>query len=521
MIENDYIPEGAYQLPAECLQEDYEKEMRIAMLLKNGMGGGLDSSLKSERYHDVEPSQREDCSESPAWLIAKKTASRALDTNGNSVYSPACIAEGLRVLRLGASGDTAHDLDGIVGGAFQKGDDLGLSCEAGRFCDGYVGRILSGVWLDKAAKPERSFVDACKREDVVLARTDLSLPDAEAEITRWVSDATDGFIAPGIKLNSRALACVVSVLYFKDAWEKGFPKESTERKPFHAPEGDINADYLVNTRHLDMMDGEFGTFVSLPLSSGASMVLFLPREESLLGDVLRDGSIFDCAAGLKMEKALVELRLPKFSCDTAVDNMIEVLSEAGFSTARNPDLTPMTGSSATPATFAHGTKISVDEDGLEAGSYFAMVACTGAPCFDEMPEKPRMITFDRPFLFFVVSRFGQPLFVGTVAKPEADAFAWLPLDSGEEKVSENGWIVKDEEIPGKCRITLEEDCPVAPYSITWGVYGLIVHTTWANDYQEAMAKYEGLKRVLKECVESLEDDSFDSGGWCERLVSEW
>ena len=491
------------------------------MLLKNGAGGGLDSILKSERYDDLEPSLREDCSESSAWFIAKKTASHVLNTNGNSVYSPACIAEGLRVLRLGASGDTAHDLDGIVGGAFQKGDDLGLSCEAGRFCDGYVGRILSGVWLDKAAKPERSFVDACKREDAVLARTDLSLPDAEAEITRWVSDATDGFIAPGIKLDPHALACVVSVLYFKDAWEKGFPKESMKRKPFHAPEGDINADYLVNTRHLDMMDGEFGTFVSLPLSSGASMVLFLPREQSLLGDVLRDGSIFDCAAGLKMEKALVELHLPKYSCDTEVDNMIEVLSEAGFSTACNPDLTSMTGSSATPATFAHGAKISVDEDGLEAGSYFAMVACAGVPYFDREHEMPRTIAFDRPFLFFVVSRTGQPLFIGTVAKPEADAFAWLPFDSGEEQGSENGWIAMDEEIPGKCRITLEEDCPSAPYGITCGVYGLMVHTTWANDYQEATAKYEGMKCALRECVESLGDDSFDAGGWCERFVNEW
>lgn len=54
-----------------------------------------------------------------------------------------------------------------------------------------------------------------------------------------------------------------------------------------------------------------------------------------------------------------------------------------------------------------------------------------------------------------------------------------------------------------CRITLEKGCPTVPYGITCSVYGLMMHTTWADTHQEAMEKYEGMKQGLRECAERL------------------
>ena len=460
--------------------------------------------------------------DSAPWLLARRTAGRALSPQANSAYSPACILGGLRALSLGAAGDTARELGGIVGHALPGGDWLGLERKSKWAYEGYAGRALTGVWLDMAARPEKGFETACKRSGVEVSKINLSSPKAGADISRWISEATDGFVSPAIDLNPLALVCVSSVLYLKDAWKSPFPKSRTRRGAFHAADEDVMADYMVGVFTLGVRDEEgVGTLVSLPLSNGASMVLLLPEEGRSLSDMLGDRRTFDLASAPGACGELVELHLPKFTCESTVSDMTGVLVAAGLSTASNPDLSRMTGVADAPVSYSHGTKLSVDENGLEAGSYFVVTACAGVPDFDEVPPKPRVIMFDRPFLYFVISRTAQPLLVGTVARPEADRLAWVPVDLEVERGPEEGWIIEDEEIPEVCRITLEEGCQTAPYGITCGVYGLMVHTTWAKGRQEAMEKYEGMKRSLRECAEKLGDDSFDEGEWCSTLVDTW
>lgn len=95
------------------------------------------------------------------------------------------------------------------------------------------------------------------------------------------------------------------------------------------------------------------------------------------------------------------------------------------------------------------------------------------------------------------------------------------MDLEVERGPEEGWIIEDEEIPGVCRITMEEDCRAAPYGITCGTYGLMMHTTWAETYEEAREKYEGMKRDLRGCVERHENDSFIEEEWCQEFVARW
>ena len=183
--------------------------------------------------------------DSAPWLVARRTACRALDPQKNSVYSPACIFEGLRALALGATGSTAKELKGIIGNTIFSRNQLGLEQSSKWAYKDYVGRVLTGVWLDKAARPEKGFESACKRSGVEVTRTNLSSPKAGAEISRWISDATDGFISPRIDLDPLALACVSSVLYLKDAWDKPFSKRKTVHDAFHANDGDVEASYMV------------------------------------------------------------------------------------------------------------------------------------------------------------------------------------------------------------------------------------------------------------------------------------
>ena len=73
--------------------------------------------------------------------------------------------------------------------------------------------------------------------------------------------------------------------------------------------------------------------------------------------------------------------------------------------------------------------------------------------------------------------------------------AWLPYDDGKTlgiTGTENGIIRADEKYPLGARITLEEN-GYQPWGITCGVYGSMVHTTFASTETEAREKYEAMK----------------------------
>jgi len=62
--------------------------------------------------------------------------------------------------------------------------------------------------------------------------------------------------------------------------------------------------------------------------------------------------------------------------------------------------------------------------------------------------------------------------------------------------SENGTIMRDEEHDMGARITLERNATTAPYAITCGVYGWMVHTRFFRVETEAFARFEEMKNSL-------------------------
>jgi hypothetical protein len=72
--------------------------------------------------------------------------------------------------------------------------------------------------------------------------------------------------------------------------------------------------------------------------------------------------------------------------------------------------------------------------------------------------------------------------------------------------SEAGLILLDEEYDQAARITLERATRVAPFAITCGVYGCLLHTRYFGSEDEARSEYAAMKGVLQEIV-----DGFDSG----------
>jgi hypothetical protein len=75
--------------------------------------------------------------------------------------------------------------------------------------------------------------------------------------------------------------------------------------------------------------------------------------------------------------------------------------------------------------------------------------------------------------------------------------------------SASGTIVLDDEHPMSARITIERDGHTAPFSITCGVYGWMVHTRFFSTESEAQYACEEMKLALAELLHRLEGSDLD------------
>jgi hypothetical protein len=77
--------------------------------------------------------------------------------------------------------------------------------------------------------------------------------------------------------------------------------------------------------------------------------------------------------------------------------------------------------------------------------------------------------------------------------------SWYPFEKGAtigQEGSESGVILRDEEHPSGARITLERDTAVAPFAITCGIYGCMMHTCFLGLEAEATSQYDEMKAAL-------------------------
>jgi hypothetical protein len=83
---------------------------------------------------------------------------------------------------------------------------------------------------------------------------------------------------------------------------------------------------------------------------------------------------------------------------------------------------------------------------------------------------------------------------------------WNTFDQGNSRGqvgSEHGTIIQDEEHTLGARITLEKDGITAPFAITCGIYGWMVHTRFFSGEAEALAQFESMKAALASVLDVI------------------
>ena len=94
-------------------------------------------------------------------------------------------------------------------------------------------------------------------------------------------------------------------------------------------------------------------------------------------------------------------------------------------------------------------------------------------------------------------------------------FSWEPFENGStlgQKGSEEGTIVRDEEHSLGARITLERDTTVAPFAITCGIYGWMLHTRYFGSEDEAGTQYDAMKGAIAALLEAADKTAEIDGG---------
>ena len=94
-------------------------------------------------------------------------------------------------------------------------------------------------------------------------------------------------------------------------------------------------------------------------------------------------------------------------------------------------------------------------------------------------------------------------------------FSWRPSEDGAtlgQTGSEQGIILRDEEHDLGARITLERDAETAPFAITCGIYGWMLHKRFFGTAEEAQAQYLLMKSSISEILEAADQTADDDGG---------
>lgn len=308
--------------------------------------------------------------------------------------------------------------------------------------DGTVTSILgNSLWLRDDFTYSQKVLDVLAK-DYYASSFSGKMGSAEYDqaLRDWINGQTNGLLAEQasqLKMDPRTALALASTIYFKAAWDGEFSKEATETDTFHAPGGDVDADFMHHTlEHSYYYWGDHFAAVQLPFQEGGSMWLILPDEGYSVDELLQSGEAMDFLLADKHgkwdEKAqesvgawpgqkylTINLSMPKFDVSSDLD-LIEGLKALGVTDVFDMNVSnfdPLEASTDDPLYVGkaqHAARVKVDEEGCEAAAYTVMFVYCGAAM---PPDEEVDFVLDRPFLFAVTGETGLPLFVGAVNQP--------------------------------------------------------------------------------------------------------
>jgi len=358
------------------------------------------------------------------------------DPGPNRMISPAGIGIALSMLKDGAEGETAQQMDGMLHLNGMSPEVLAESqmilSDLLRGSDPAVKMdIANSLWSRQGFEVNKDYAERIEKSyGAQVQAIDFTSDQAVSTINQWASDNTSGKIPEVVEapLSENLVLLLMNAMYFKGDWSEPFKKGQTEDLPFY-PEGgqEVKVPTMRQSGDYAYLDGEGFEAVRLPYgeTKNFGMILALPDENRSLDEFKRQQLPNFNAWSQELSDNEGSIELPRFKLKDKL-TLKATLSALGMVDAFSDQTAELGGLAANGAEpgdifvsfVTHDTFIEVNEEGTEAAAVTVIGAeTTSAPA----PQTPFDLKFNRPFFFAITDRTtGAIVFMGEVGNPAED-----------------------------------------------------------------------------------------------------
>ena len=353
---------------------------------------------------------------------------------GNVIASPGSLLIALAMLRTGASGETAAEIDAVLGLPAENRDEAmnALLASLERF-DGDPGSVdeanppskplmhtANGLFVDKNVPTGDAYLQTlAKHYGAGVYPVDFSdEPVTSPAIDAWVDKSTGGRIkkAPAGYDRNNTFS-LLNTEYFAGAWKTPFSANATSDSQFTKADGaKVNVPMMHTLQDLAYTEGTGWQAVDLPFGEGFVMRLILPETGTDTAKGFAPGQLARIAETLEAAAPeSVQLSLPSWDHESSFD-LRKVLGALGLgkTLTTTRDFDPIQhGMRITQA--AQAANITVAEKGTIAA---AVTQINAEAVSGKVADPARILEFNRPFQYQIVHvETGLPLFMGKIADP--------------------------------------------------------------------------------------------------------
>ncbi len=346
----------------------------------------------------------------------------------NATYSPLNLYLALSMLAEITGGSTRQELLALLGTeTIEEVRENTAAFWLSNYCDDGVltCKLGNSIWLrDDMLYKEKTLSTLAEIYRAASYSGNMGSAEFTQDLRHWINEHTGGLLknqAEQVVLDERMVVALVSAIHFKARWTAPFLPQNTKDREFYGANRTITMDFMHRVCTHAIYNGENFTAVKLPMSDGTAMWFFLPHEGTSPQDLLEQDAIYHLPAygrGANKQTVKLSLYLPKFDI-TAETELVQGLAELGLTEVFHPmvsDFSPLTedAQEIVLTKAEHCARVKIDEEGSEAVAFTVISMYAGIPA--DKKEEVELV-FDRPFVFVITGRTGDPLFTGIVDQP--------------------------------------------------------------------------------------------------------
>lgn len=355
----------------------------------------------------------------PGNRLGLETLRLISDGNENRFVSPVSLAYALSLAAAGAAGETREALLAAL-----DAEDADAVCAMNDALAAAGLKWANAIFArhDLPVRPEyaRALADRFAAEAFPL--------DAAEDVNAWVADKTGGLIERLLErpLDDQTRLVLVNAIAMDAAWLSPFPPENTCEDDFHAPGGDVKAQFMHQKLRARYAEIDGTQVIRLGyidretyMPTGLSMFVALPPEGGVpaLLDALAERGLAAVESAGEAQEVL--LTLPKLDIDVG-GSLAQPLKALGLELAFTDaaDFSGISEEGLEISDVLQKVRVQMDEDGTRAAAATAVMMKDNAVMLS--PEKPVEMNVNRPFVLLIAEETtGAIAFAGVVADPAA------------------------------------------------------------------------------------------------------